>query len=101
MPVRWARVHFQELPSPCFREGTPRIRAPHSAWQLRTKLVVPCMSPARGWAEGITPTPRAVPSEPQWLCGQLSLSSAARVTSDPELTAVCGVTVIHVKVTPR
>lgn len=27
MPARWARVCFQELPSPCFREGALGTRA--------------------------------------------------------------------------
>lgn len=41
MPARWARGYFQELPSPCFREGVPGTHAPHSAWQLPIKRMVP------------------------------------------------------------
>lgn len=68
------------------------VTSPQNTWCLGS---VTCVSPT---CVNISPT--AGPRWP-WRCGELSLSSATPVTCDPEQTAVCGVTVIYVKVTPR
>lgn len=73
MPARWATVCFQELPSPCFREGALGTREPHSAWQLPTKHVVPwrchlCVTDT--WLRGEhTPDPQGCP-----LCATVAVS---------------------------